>query len=554
MASSANDIQLRELRDTISQLNNTINIQNTLMQKQHEESMSKTDELMAQIRLKDQTIANLTAELSFLKTKLFGSTSEIRKAEFPGQYSLFDNPDDEEEKPATPVEVEYVEVAAHKRERKPKATYDEMFENIKTTQVPLEPLPEEDRICPECGSPMISIGTKVVRTEIIYHEPSLERIEYVATSYRCPNADKEADTIIVQDKDKPALISGSYVSSGLAAHVMYAKFVLALPLYRQEKDFEHLGAKISRGTMANWIITCADIYLKHMYDYLHKRLLQRMYLMADETPIQVLKEPDRRPQSKSYVWVVRTGDDDDPPIVLFNYSPTRKGATAADFLKGAKPGYYLMTDGYKGYNKVPEANRCACWAHIRRYWLKAIPKGHEHDYDHPAVQGFLYCEKLFEYERRYKEKGLSVKQTYKRRLKDQEPVIDAFLSWIDGLKPKTGDSIIKAINYTNGCRPYLKNYLKDGACSLSNNLSENAVRPIVVGRKNWLFCDTQDGANASMIVFSLVETAKANGLDPLKYLTYLLESRPNVDMSDDELEKLAPWSEATRQQCVNNLE
>lgn len=128
---------------------------------------------------------------------------------------------------------------------------------------------------------MISIGTKVVRPEIIYHEPSIERIEYVATIYRCPNADKEADTVIVQDKDKSALISGSYVSSGLAAHVMYAKFVLALPLYRQEKDFEHLGAKISRGTMANWIITCSDIYLKHMYDYLHKRLLQRMYLMAD---------------------------------------------------------------------------------------------------------------------------------------------------------------------------------------------------------------------------------------------------------------------------------
>ena len=546
MSSGANDIQLRELRDTILQLNNTISIQNTLMQKQH-------DEMMAQIEKKDQIIADLTAQLDFLKTKLFGSTSEIKKTDIAGQYSLFDTAE-EDEKPAVPVDAEFIEIAAHKRGRKPKATYDEMFENIKTTQVAVAPLSEDERTCPECGSLMIPIGTEVVRTEIIYHEPSLERIEYVATSYRCPNADKEADTLIVKDKCQPALIPGSYVSNGLAAHVMYAKYVMATPLYRQEQDFEHLGAKIGRGTMANWIITCTNSYLKHVYDYLHRKLLERMYLMADETPIQVLKEPERRAQSKSYVWVVRTGEDDGLPIILFNYSPTRKGKTAADFLEGATPGFYLMTDGYKGYNKVPDANRCACWAHIRRYWLKAIPKGHENDYDHPAVQGFLYCEKLFAYERQYKEKGLSVKQTYKRRLKDQEPVIDAFLSWLDGLKPKTGDSIIKAINYTNGCRPYLKNYLQDGACSLSNNLSENAIRPVVLGRKNWLFCDTQDGAVASTVVFSLVETAKANGIDPLRYLTYLLENRPNADMSDDELEQLAPWSEAARKQCENNVE
>ena len=116
------------------------------------------------------------------------------------------------------------------------------------------------------------------------------------------------------------------------------------------------------------------------------------------------------------------------PIILYNYTPTRAGSHAATFLAGADPGYYLMVDGYKGYNKVPEAQRCCCWAHIRRYWLRAIPKGHEKDYTHPAVQGFLYCNKLFEYERSYREKGLSLKQIYNRRLKDQKPVIEAFLS------------------------------------------------------------------------------------------------------------------------------
>jgi len=544
MPSGANDIQLRELRDTILQLNTTINTQNDLIVSLKE--MIEADK--ARAAEKDQLIANLQAQLDYLKNKTFGSTSEVRHMDVPGQLSLFDT-FDEDDKPTVTIEPEVVSVKSYARTRKPKATYDEIFENIKTRQVAVNPLSEEERTCPECGTLMEPIGTEIIRTEIIYHEPSLERIEYVATTYKCPNTHDDESSIIVKDKATPALIPGSYVSSGLAAHVMYAKYVMANPLYRQEQDFLHLGAKISRATMANWIITCSKLYFEPMYDYLHRKLLERKYLMADETPIQVLKEPDRRPQSKSYVWVVRTGEDGEVPIILFNYTETRKGSNAADFLKDAADGYYLMTDGYKGYNKVPSANRCACWAHIRRYWLRAIPKGHEKDFTHPAVQGLLYCDKLFEYERKYIEKGLSIKQTYKRRLKDQEPVIDAFLAWLDGLSPKTGDSIIKAINYTNGCRPYLKNYLKDGACSLSNNLSENTIRPIVVGRKNWLFSDSQDGADASMKIYSLVESAKANGIDPLKYLTYLLDNRPSADMSDDDFKRLAPWSNETRKAC-----
>ena len=543
--SGANDIQLRELKDTILQLNKTISTQNTLIL-----SLQKSiDESNARVSEKDQVIANLQAQLEYLKTKLFGSTSEVRKNVFPGQLSIFDTEDDSE-KDAVPVEPEFIEVKSHNRSRKPKATYDEIFENIKTTQVMVDELPEDERICPECGSLMEPVGKKTIRTEIVYHKASLERIEYVANSYRCPNAYKEAETPFLHDQCKPALIEGSYVSSGLAAHVMYYKYVLTCPLYRQEQDFLHLGAKISRSTMAKWIITSSQKYLVHMYEFLHRKLCERQFLMADETPIQVLKEPERRPQSKSYVWVFRTGEDQGIPIVLFHYTPTRKGANAAEFLSNATEGYFLMTDGYKGYNKVPDANRCACWAHIRRYWLKAIPKGHEQDHTHPAVQGLLYCDKLFRYERQYKEKGLSVKQIYKRRLKDQEPVIDAFLSWVDGLTPKTGDGIIKAINYTNGCRPYLKNYLKNGACSLSNNLSENAIRPIVMGRKNWLFSDTQDGADASMVIYSLIETAKENGINPEKYLEYLLENRLSAEMSDEELERFAPWDESTREQCA----
>jgi transposase len=545
MPSGVKDIQLLELKDTISQLNNTINTQNELiasLQKTLEVNKSKEEE-------KDRIIANLQAQLEFLKTKLFGSTSEVRHDLIPGQLNLFNN-EFSDEKTAEIIEPEVIKVSGYSKERKPKATYEEIFENLPAKQVLVDTLTEEEKQCSICGTQMVSIGHEVIRTELVYTEPKLERIEYVATTYACPNCkDTEEDAPFVKDNGPKPLIPGSYVSSGLAAHVMYYKYMMSVPLYRMEKDFEHLGAKISRTTMASWIIYCSKHYFEPMFDFFHRKLLTRRYLMADETPIQVLKEPDRRAQTKSYVWLVRTGDDGEIPIILYNYTPTRAGKNAAAFLKGAGEGFFLMTDGYQGYNKVPDAQRCCCWAHIRRYWLKAIPKGHESDYTHPAVQGLLYCNKLFEYERSYREKGLSLKQIYKRRLKDEKPVIEAFLAWLDNLHPQTGDSITKAITYSQNCRPYMMNYLKDGACSLSNNLSENSIRPVVMGRKNWLFSDTPDGANASMKIFSMIETAKANGVDPLKYLSFLLEHRPSTEMTDDELETFAPWSELAQETC-----
>jgi transposase len=545
MPSGVKDIQLLELKDTISQLNNTVSTQNELIEslkKMIEDNKSKEEE-------KDRLIANLQAQLDYLKTKLFGSTSEVRHDIFPGQLNLFNN-EMSDEKPPEIIEPEIIKVSGYTKERNPKPTYDEFFDDLPVKQVQVDTLTDEEKICSICGTQMVPIGHEVIRTEVIYHEPKLERVQYVATTYACPNCkNAEEDAPFVKDNGPSALVPGSYVSSGLAAHVMYYKYVMSVPLYRMEKDFEHLGARISRTTMANWIIYCSQNYFEPMFDFLHRRLLKRHHLMADETPIQVLKEPGRRAQSKSYVWLVRTGEDREVPIILYSYTPTRAGKNAAEFLKGTQEGFFLMTDGYKGYNKVPDAQRCCCWAHIRRYWLKAIPKGHETDYTHPAVQGLLYCNKLFEYERSYCEKGLSLKQIYNRRMKDEKPVIEAFLSWLDQLHPKTGDSIIKAITYSQNCRPYMMNYLKDGACSLSNNLSENSIRPVVMGRKNWLFSNSQDGANASMKIFTMIETAKANGLDPLKYLNFLLESRPSAKMSDDELEVFAPWSENAQATC-----
>ena len=546
MSSGVKDIQLLELKDTILQLNKTIREQSSMI----ENLQKMLEERYANDAKKDQIIANLEAQLAYLKQKLFGSTSEVRKGQVPDQLSIFDYLNEEQdEKPPVEIEPEIIEVKSYKKERKPKATYDEMFASLPTRQIQVDTLTDEDKTCPVCGTEMIPIGHEVIRTEIKYTEPKLERIEYIATTYECPKCKETEDPQFIKDEGMPALIPGSYASSGLAAHVMYAKYVLGLPLYRQEKDFERLGAKISRGTMASWIIYCSEHYFKPVYQYLHRLLLKRRYLMADETPIQVLKEPDRRAQSKSYVWLVRTGEDGEIPIILYHYTPTRAGKNAEAFLEEAEEGFYIMVDGYKGYNKLKKARRCCCWSHIRRYLLQAIPKGHEHDYSEPAVQGFMYCNKLFEYERSYREKGLSFKQIYNRRLRDEKPVIEAFLTWADRQHPQSGDRIIKALNYINGCRPYMMTYLEDSHCSFSNNLSEQSVRPVVLGRKNWLFSDTQEGANASMIIFSMVETSKANGLNPQKYLEFLLEQRPDTNMTDNEIDRLMPWSEFARTAC-----
>lgn len=333
MPSGVRDIQLLELKDTISQLNNTISTQNELIrsqQKMLQERDAKDSE-------KDQLIANLQAQLDYLKTRLFGSTSEIRHEQLPGQLDLFHLQTEDEPEPV-PLELEYIEVKAHKKARKSKAAYDEVFADLPTENVYVDTLTEEQKTCDVCGTMMVPIGHEPIRTELRYTEPKLERIDYYATTYECPQCKETEDPRFIKDEGTPALIPGSYASSGLAAHVMYYKYVMSMPLYRQEKDFEHLGVKISRTTMASWIIYCAENYFLPMYEYLHRKLLKRRYLMADETPIQVLKEEGRRPQSKSYVWLVRTGDNGGIPIILYNYTPTRAGSHAAAFLAGADPG------------------------------------------------------------------------------------------------------------------------------------------------------------------------------------------------------------------------
>lgn len=530
MSTSAIEKQLIELKDLVSQLNTTISSQTTVIQSQADTIKSQSN-----------TISELKEQIEYFKKKLFGSSSEKSKDLYnvPGQISLFDDLDI----PVVEIEPEMVEIN-YSRPRKSKKSLEDQFGNIPTEKRYIGELSDEDKLCPTCGTELTPIGEEYVRTEIQYTPAKLLRVEYYTKNYGCPKCKDTEEPQFAKPVITPALIPGSYVSESLVAYIINQKYVMSVPLYRLEQDFKQFDALITRATMARAVITCSQNYFKPMYDYFHRQLLKRRFIMMDESPVQVLKEPDKRPESKSYFWITRTGEDGLNPIVLYKYTETRAGKNAKEFLKGIEPGFYLMADGFSGYNKLPEAKRCCCYAHIRRYFVEAIPQGHEKDFTDPAVQGMLYCNKLFEYERSYKEKGLSYTQRQKRRLKDEKPIIEAFLAWAKALALKTSGNgkLVKALNYVINREADMYTYLEDGRCSFSNNFSENAVRPITVGRKNWLFSDSQDGAEASMICYTIIEMAKTYNLKIHDYVRFLLEQRPSSSDSDDVFEKLAPWN------------
>ena len=279
MAANSRALQLIELKDMISQLNNTIKTLNETIAKQQAEN------------------DNLKAELAWFRRKLFGSSSEHGKSGVEGQLNLFDDLE-EDEKPVELIDPGIVPL--EKRFRKKKPTLKEQFKDIPTRQVTVDTLAEEDKICPLCGTQMVPIGTEVIRSEIVYTPPKLERVEYVATTYGCPKCKDTEEPQFIKDNGKPALITGSYVSESLLAYILYRKYALYVPLYRQEQDFLQLGAPIGRTSMAKWAIIAGREYMQPLYDYLHLELLKRRFLMMDETPVQVLKEDGRRARTKSY--------------------------------------------------------------------------------------------------------------------------------------------------------------------------------------------------------------------------------------------------------------
>lgn len=533
MVPMSKDLLIRELKDSISE------------QRQMNRSLQRAlDASTEQVNALTQQVTLLNEQLEYMKKKLFGTSSERRKPEDETQLSFFN----EAELEANPEQKEPLietEIAAHKR--KPKTKLDEKIKDLPVERIICE-LPASEQLCDLCGHELERMGQEVVRRELEFIPAKLKVLEYVSIHYNCPECKQTEEPFFAKASVTAPLMKHSIASPSSVAWVMYQKYANGLPLYRQEKDWKQYGIELSRATMANWVIYCAKNYLKPLYDYCHKRLLEREFLMADETRVQVLKENGRAAETDSFMWLYRSGEDGLAPIILFEYSMTRAGSTAADFLKNFSG--YLSCDGYAGYNKIPEAKRCCCWAHVRRYFVDAIPKGKENDLGHPAVQGAQFCSKLFYYEEQFRKNNYTPEKKKELRLEKEMPILEAFWRWLEVQNPIKNSRLDKAIQYAANRRPYLETYLEDGRCSLSNNLSENAIRPFTIGRKGWLFCDTPAGAEASAIVYSIVEMAKANNLNIYNYLNFLLRKRPSEIMDDDQqLELISPWSDEAKAKC-----
>ena len=352
---------------------------------------------------------------------------------------------------------------------------------------------------------------------------------------------------IVTTVTPPMLMKHSLASASTVANVMTQKYVDGLPLARQEKTWEREGICLSRATMSNWVIQCAQTWLKPLYRSLNKALLECSVIHADETVVQVLKEDGKAATSESRMWVYANNDRSGKPIRYFEYQPDRSGKHAAAFLKGFSG--CLVTDGYAGYNQVDGVIRCGCWSHMRRYWREAMPKGATKE-TYKAAWGYDYCNKLFALEKKFSKMSDVIRKT--ARQAEAEPLLEAYWWWIETLDPAPGSKLADAVTYAKNQKKFLNAFLEHGEVDISNNLAENAIRPFVQGRKAWLFCDTPKGADSSAIVYSIVETAKANGLDPYTYLKLLLTELPYLgkNPASGKLDLFMPWTAAVRKNCI----
>ncbi len=525
-----------EQQKTIKSLTDTIDTNS----KKHSQEILKLN----------QTIANLQEQIGLLSAKIFGSSSEKTSNAMEGQVTLFDLFDIVNEAETyteeTLVEPDLSEVISPKK-RKSKTTKAEQFKNLPIIEIEVDFDNADDKICDYCNTPLQVLGKELVREELRITPAKLERIQYVRKNYICPICKEDDVTFIKKPVVPTPLLAHSFSSASLVAYIMYQKYVNALPLYRQEKDFNTLGVTISRATLATWVNTCSTKYFTKIYDELHKQLLKREVLMSDETPCQVLKEEGKKPTSKSYMWIHRTGNDGLAPIIMYDYQASRQGTHAVNFLKDFRGFHHC--DGFSGYNKLTNVTRCACLAHIRRKFVEAVPKQRKAQGVYAAAEyGVAYCNKLFKLEDTFKE--LTPEERKQKRLEEEKPILDAFLCWLNKQNPPKGSKLYQAVIYAKNQWAYMNNYLLDGRCSINNNWTENSVRPYTLIRKNSLFHDTPKGATASAIICTIIETAKANKLNVQKYLEHLLLVIPDYEESAG-MEELMPWSNAIQDQFKN---
>jgi transposase len=522
------------MKNTINQLPTDVKT----LQKLLLEAQSLLQEKENVIVQKEHLIVQKEAEISTLLEKLklalhqkFSPTSEKQS---PQQGELFDEAEQivtsetiEEESTIGPEGTTDADKTKKKRGRSTLPVYLPRVEVI-------HDLAESDKICPHDGEPLHKIGEDVSeQLEII--PATIRVIRHRRFKYSCRCCEEGVHTAEMAKQAFPK----SNASAGTLAYIAVSKYQDALPLYRLENMFKRAKVHLPRNTMANWMIKLGGEIFTPLINLFRDHLLEQPLIHYDETTYQVLNEAGKTAQSKSYMWVGLAGEQG-KRVVLFDYAPTRAGSVPTSLLDNFSG--YLVTDDYKGYNAVCEKNgitRVACWAHARRKFndslkIQKVKAG-------KAQVAINYMGKLYRIEKQCAD--LTNKARLATRQKESAVIINEMKEWLDKslLQSPKQSRLGNALHYLNNNWSRLIEFLTDGIIPLDNNAAENAIRPFVIGRKNWLHSSSVKGAHASASIYSVIETAKTNGLEPYGYLKFIIEQIPLAERVD-QIEALLPWN------------
>jgi len=469
-------------------------------------------------------VVSLQEQLNLALARRYAASSEKLS---PDQIRLFDEAEAETQASA-PAEDETVTVPAYTRRKRGRKPLPAALPRLEV----IHDLPEAERVCPHDGNPLAEIG-EVTSEQLDIIPARIRVIRHIRKQYAC-----SCGQCIRTAALPPQPIPKSLASPGLLAHITVSKYQDALPLHRQEAILSRIGVDLPRATLANWMIQAGQL-IQPVINLLRDRLLAYDVLQMDETPVQVLQEPGRRAQSESYLWLQRGGPPEQP-VVLYDYDPGRGQEVPKRLLAGYRG--YLQTDGYDGYNAVVAVNgltHVGCMAHARRKFDEAVKAQGKNKSAGKAQRGLALIRNLYRVEKQARKLVPEARHAHRQR--HARPVLDELRAWLDEALPQVppASATGKALNYLHNEWHKLVRYLEDGRLEIDNNGAENAIRPFVLGRKNWLFSASVKGVQASANLYSLIETAKANGLEPYAYLRHLFTELPKAE-TVEAIEALLP--------------
>jgi transposase len=526
-----------ELPDSIEDLRSLVLSKQALLDAQAvviEDKQARVDEQAIVIEEKSDHIDALEELIRLLRHQRFGRTSEKASTH---QLGLFN----EAEAHAHEVEgdeEDEIDVPAHKRRKGGRRPIPDFLPRVEV----LHDLTDAEKVCPHDASHTLQRIGEEVSEQVDLIPAVVQVLRHVRPKYACGTC-KEGVQIAPLP---PQPIPKSQASPSLLAHVVTSKYVDGLPLYRQEKMLSRLGMDLPRSTLASWVVKLGEL-VEPLLERMRDEVRRHDLVQCDETPFQVLKEPGKRAESLSYLWALRGGSSEHP-LLVYTYDPSRSAEVPKRLLKGFQG--FLQTDGYEGYTALgrePGILHVGCWAHARRKFDEALrgqgksrkKRAKPTAKQSKARQGLSQIQKLYALERTWV--GVSPEARRVARQERMAPLLEKLRAWLDASLGSVPPQSLtgKALHYLDRQWPKLVRVLDDGRLPLDTNLVENAIRPFVLGRKNWLFADTVAGARASANLYSLIETAKANGIEPWAYLQHLFERLPAATEPAD-LEALLP--------------